>query len=305
LKEVGVVGVKMPVGFAYYNKKPVVVVPSFDVFVDLPAHQKGIHASRHYEIISEVLEKFSGRTYKLENICGNIALELFRRHKSISRARVKARGEAVIGKTTPKTGKLSYEPCTLTASATAFKAPDGSVTLERRVGVGVKGVTACPCAQEILAENVRRKMVRNRFSPKGFRWILKDIPLPTHMQRSLGIVNTEVPSGYEMDALSLVDVVEKSMSASSYGLLKRKDEAELVMKAIGNPLFAEDSIRLMMKHFAETFRELPDSVMVVFKLRSEESIHKHDFVAHRAITLGDIRKELGLKGKTSKASSKG
>ena len=56
LERVGVSGVKMPIGFVYFENKPTLVVPTFSAYINLPANQKGIHASRNYEIITEVLD---------------------------------------------------------------------------------------------------------------------------------------------------------------------------------------------------------------------------------------------------------
>lgn len=288
LERVGVTGVKMPIGFVYFEDKPVLVVPSFSAYINLPATRKGIHASRNYEIITEVLEEFAGKTYKLENVCSEIAKELLRRHEYANRSEVKAVGEAIIEKLTPKTEMITYEPCMIIASAKAKKNSKGDIKTKKMVGVGVRGITACPCAQEMLRETFSE----NLDLPKK---VFKEIPWATHMQRAYGLIVTEVPEGFKIDASKLVWIVEKSMSAPSYGLLKRSDEVEIVKKAIENPRFVEDCVRFMMKYFAESFSELPDNIAVRFKQRSAETIHKHDFVAERKTTLGEIRKELGLR----------
>ncbi len=291
LERVGVTGVKMPIGFVYFEDKPVLVVPSFSAYINLPATKKGIHASRNYEIITEVLEEFAGKTYKLENVCSEIAKELLKRHEYANRSEVKAVGEAIIEKLTPKTEMVTYEPCTIIASAKARKNSGGDIKTKKMVGVGVRGITACPCAQEMLKETFNE----NLSLPENLKKVFEEFPWATHMQRTYGLIVTEVPEGFKIDASKLVWIVEKSMSAPSYGLLKRSDEVEIVRKAIENPRFVEDCVRFMMKYFAESFPELPDHIVVRFKQRSAETIHKHDFVAERKTTLGEIRRELGLR----------
>jgi len=301
LGRVGVVGVKMPVGFTFFKKKPVIVIPTFDIFIDLPASQKGIHASRNYEITTDVLSKFTGKTYKLENICNDIAITLLKSHRYASRAEVKAEGEAVIEKHTPKTGMISYEPCNLTALAVAERRRRGGCTVRKMIGVSVTGITACPCAQELLRDASRREIIDHfSLSKETVNKILESLPLATHMQRSQGLIITEVPAGIEIDVSRLVDIVENSMSASSYGLLKRAEEAELVRRAVRNPRFVEDCIRFMMKNFAKSFPNLPDSTVVTFKQVSNESVHKHDFMAERTINLRELRKTLRVSGKHGK-----
>ena len=283
LDKVGIIGVKMPIGFIYLGEHPTLIVPKFSVYVNLPKNQRGIHASRHYETIVEGLEKFAGKTYKLEDVCKHIVEELLNKHNYVTYAEVKAIGEAMIKKTTPKTGMISYEPCKIFALASAYKKSGDTIIIKKKIGVLVEGITSCPCAQEMLKEEFNQKNTRC----KGF---LEDFPWATHMQRSYGLIVMDVPDGFNVDAFKLVKIIEDSMSSSSYGLLKRIDEAELVKQAINKPRFVEDCIRFMMEGFIKEFKSLPDNVTVKFKQRSKETIHKHDFVAEKLITVGELKK---------------
>jgi GTP cyclohydrolase-4 len=300
LQKVGVVGVKTPIGYVSFDGKPLVIVPTFDIFIDLPSRFKGIHASRSYEVIPEILGRHAGQTYKLEDICAVIAGELLHHHRYATRSEVKAYGEVILEKPTPKLGRISYEACDLTARAVGRRNTDGKVDVRRQIGVGLTGLTACPCAQEILRDFSRRRVVGVEGIPKEVaREVLESTPIATHMQRSYGSIVTEVPEGFELDAARIANVIEDSMSAPTFGLLKRADEAEVVRMATERPRFVEDCIRHMMRNFMRSFPEFPDSVVVEFRVRSSESIHKHDLVARRRITLGEIRHELrrGPRGK--------
>ncbi|MCX8176006.1 MAG: GTP cyclohydrolase MptA [Candidatus Bathyarchaeota archaeon] len=287
LDKVGIVGVKMPIGFIYFGEHPTLVIPTFSVYVNLPGNQRGIHASRHYETIVEGLEKFAGKTYKLEDVCKHIVEDLLNRHNYVTYAEVRAVGEAMMKKTAPKTGMVSYEPCKIFALASAYKKSDGTIFTKKKIGVLVEGITACPCAQEMLKEEFNKKNTQY----KGF---LKDFPWATHMQRSYGLIIMDVPDGFSIDAFKLVKIIEESMSSSSYGLLKRVDEAELVKRAVNKPRFVEDCIRFMMKNFIKEFKNLPDNVSVKFKQRSKETIHKHDFVAEKLVTVGELKKVINV-----------
>ena len=59
LTRVGVTGVKKLLQLERPNKRPIILLPTFDAFVDLPNNQKGVHMSRNPEAISEVLETVS------------------------------------------------------------------------------------------------------------------------------------------------------------------------------------------------------------------------------------------------------
>jgi GTP cyclohydrolase-4 len=100
------------------------------------------------------------------------------------------------------------------------------------------------------------------------------------------------PQGYIVDLTDIIKVIEESTSAPTYELLKRPDELAMVIKALENPRFVEDSIRYMAQGILETFGELPDATHVTMKMRSAESIHKHDMVAVRHATLGILRSEM-------------
>ena len=300
INKVGLLNIKMPINFIRSRHKQITVTPTFDVFVDLPAYQKGIHPSRNYEVITEVLANFVDGTFKLEDTCANITRELLARHEYASRAEVKAFGEAVFERKTPHTGTLTFESCEIMASAILERNSDGAASSTKRVGVGITGMTACPCTQEIVRAYIRERLRgEHGLATAQVEDILEGIPVATHVQRSYGSIMMEVPADLDVDVMRLIDVIESGMSSATFELLKRSDEATLVLNALGQPRFVEDSIRHMMKSFIEEFVEMPDSIGVTFYQRNEESIHRHDIVAERVTTLGRIREELGQR--TSRA----
>jgi GTP cyclohydrolase-4 len=293
INKVGLIGIKMPIHFLYSQGKRILIIPTFDVFINLPANQKGIHPSRNYEVITEVLSKYQDRTYKLEDVCSLIAEELLKRHKYASWAEVKAQGEAVYEKRTLKTKTTSFESFNIMAKAVLIRKLNAPPSLLKTVGVGVTGMTACPCTQQILRNSIRARLEEeNSLSEGNVNGIVRDIPIATHVQRSYGSIMMEIPDGAEIDVMRLVEVIENSMSSSTFELLKRPDEVELVINALNRPRFVEDCIRYMIKGFVEEFSDLPDYVKIHFFQRNEESIHRHDIMAERRVTLGKIRSEL-------------
>ena len=87
----------------------------------------------------------------------------------------------------------------------------------------------------------------------------------------------------------LIDIVEASMSAPTYGLLKRPDEGKLVEMAHRNPKFVEDVVREVLERLRARYPKMPDSAWVRVKSESEESIHKHNAFAERSTTFGELR----------------
>ena len=87
-------------------------------------------------------------------------------------------------------------------------------------------------------------------------------------------------------------MVEGSMSSEIYELMKRPDELSVVEKAHRNPRFVEDCVREMVRALLEAHPELPDDAFLMARQENFETIHRHNVVAERYGTLGEIRSEL-------------
>jgi MptA/FolE2 family GTP cyclohydrolase len=87
--------------------------------------------------------------------------------------------------------------------------------------------------------------------------ILDLVPIATHNQRGRGTLL--VGTAEELDAEELVAIVEESMSAPVYELLKRPDELFVVEHAHLRPRFVEDSVRVALKGLLDTHPGLSDS----------------------------------------------
>ena len=151
--------------------------------------------------------------------------------------------------------------------------------LKKMIGVEVIGMTACPCAMETVREQYRGKVVFE-----------DDLPVITHNQRNIATLLIEVPEEYDVEANDLIDLVESSFSSPTYEVLKRSDEALVVLRAHQQPKFVEDVVRTMLTKVLERYAELPDDVLVTVRSESEESIHKHNAFAERVSRLGELRR---------------
>lgn len=273
LSRVGVTGVKKLV----YIKRPNMknansLVVKMDLFVDLPASQKGSHMSRNLELVSEIIDmNLQKPVTDLESFCAQTAKLLLKKHEYATFSEVKAEADYFLERTYPS-GKKGLEPYKLVAEARAKNTGE----VKKLIGVKVIGMTACPCAMEVI-----RKI-------DGYKD--KDVP-PTHNQRNITTLMVEVPGDDKsVDANDLINIVEKSFSSPTYGILKRREEGQLVFNAHKNPKFVEDVVRDILSTILEKYKVLPDDVVVVVKSESEESIHKHNAFAERFTTLGELRK---------------
>jgi GTP cyclohydrolase-4 len=273
ITRVGVTGVKKVVHVKRPNRE--VVHPlnvTMDLFVDLPASQKGSHMSRNLELVSEIIDKNLKETVPdLETFCANTAQELLKKHEYASFSEIKAKADYFLDVIYPS-GKQGVEPYTLVAEARANSSGD----VKKLIGVKAIGMTTCPCAMEVVKKLTSRELAA---------------PAPTHNQRNIGTLMIEVPHNlHSVDADDLIHIVEKSFSSPTYSILKRKEEAELVLKAHRKPKFVEDVVRDMLSAILHQYKSLPDDVIVVARSESEESIHKHNAFAERITTLGELRK---------------
>ena len=82
------------------------------------------------------------------------------------------------------------------------------------------------------------------------------------------------------------------MSSPIYELLKRPDELFVVEHAHLQPRFVEDSVRYALSATLERYPELADGDFVHSRQVNLETIHRHDVLAERSSTVGELRAEL-------------
>ena len=89
------------------------------------------------------------------------------------------------------------------------------------------------------------------------------------------------------------------MSSPIYELLKRPDELFVVEHAHLQPRFVEDSVRYALSATLDRYPELADGDFVHSRQVNLETIHRHDVLAERSSTVGELRDELA--GRTTAA----
>lgn len=274
ITKVGVTNVRKPVQVARPDKV-VTLTATLDVFVDLPWDQRGAHLSRNLEAVSEIVDEgVRNPVSSLEDLAARIAKKLIEKHEYATLGEAWIRADYFLEKRTPM-GRQSLEPYGLVARASATRG--SSVVVRKWIGVEVVGMTACPCAMETIREE----------NPSYAS--LKGVPIITHNQRNRTTLVVEEPEGMDLEADELIDLVESSMSAPTYEVLKRPDEGRVVEEAHGKPRFVEDVVREVLGRLLAAHGAFPDDAEVRVRSESEESIHKHNAVAERVATFGELR----------------
>jgi GTP cyclohydrolase I/GTP cyclohydrolase-4 len=262
----------------------------FECVVDLGPSQKGAHMSRFEEGVNDAIGEvvLGEATFKVETLAEQIA-QLVRTRQGARRAEVTVEARFPEHKPAPVSGIQTQEIYTLHGSAICTEAGT-----RRLIGVTAQGMTACPCAQELVAASARERLEEQGFDTETIDRIFEAVPVATHNQRGLGTlyIGCTEQCEDEIDAPTLVNIVEQSMSSEIYELMKRSDEAHVVEKAHRRPRFVEDCVREMVRGVIESFPALDGRAFVSARQVNLETIHQHNVVAERFGTLGEIRREL-------------
>ena len=264
----------------------------FECVVDLGSDQKGAHMSRFEEVVNDAINGvvLGESTFKVETLAEHIA-QLVRERQGARRAEVNVEARFPEHKPAPLSGIKTQELYTLHGSAISSR-----LGTRRLIGVTAQGMTACPCAQELVAGAARERLEAEGFDADEIERIFDAVPVATHNQRGLGTLMigcTELCDD-EIDAATLLAIVESSMSSEIYELMKRSDEAHVVEKAHRRPRFVEDCVREMVRGVVDAFPALDDRAFVSARQVNLETIHQHNVVAERFGTLGEVRGELAI-----------
>jgi GTP cyclohydrolase IV len=261
-----------------------------DCFVDLGPKQKGAHMSRFEEVVNDVIgEVVLGESgFKAEQLAQHIA-ERVRERQDALRAEVTIAARYPEHKPAPVSGIATQEIYTLYGSAVASERGT-----RRLVGVAAQGMTACPCAQQIVAGRSRERLSADGFTDDEIERIFDAVPVATHNQRGLGTLHIGCPEGCdtELEADVMLRIVENSMSSEIYELMKRSDEGAVVEKAHRRPRFVEDCVREMIRGVVDELDGLRSNAFISARQENLETIHQHNVVAERFGMLEELRHEL-------------
>jgi GTP cyclohydrolase I/GTP cyclohydrolase-4 len=285
LSRAGVTGVTKAIRILGGDGVERLIHADIECTVDLDRDQKGVHMSRFPELFEEAIEEVVLTEARLvEALAEHIARHIVQRQRAL-RAEVKIVARYPVERRTPVTGLATQELFSLIGIAAAREN-----TVRRVVGVEATGINACPCAQGLVRNRATERLLEAGFDGVDVERILELVPLATHNQRGRGtlFVGTAQP----LNAFDLLRIVESSMSAPIYELLKRPDELFVVEHAHLQPRFVEDSVRISLKGALDALTSLDDDDFLLARQVNLETIHDHDVLAERHGTVGELRAEL-------------
>jgi len=284
LSRVGVRGVSKAIRLRHGGSEKLIAA-ELECTVDLDPARKGAHMSRFAESIEEAIEQVViGEALLAESLAEHIARQVVTRQGAL-RAEVKIVARYPVERRTPVTGLPTQELISIIGIAAATPA-----RVRRVVGVEANGINACPCAQGLVRGRASERLLEAGFGDDDIERILELVPLATHNQRGRGTLLVGTTS--TLNAETLAEIVERSMSAPVFELLKRPDELFVVEHAHLQPRFVEDSVRAALHETLSHYAELDDDDFVLSRQINLETIHAHDVVAERSGTVGELRREL-------------
>jgi GTP cyclohydrolase IV len=285
LTRAGVTGVQKAIRIRHEGREKTFAA-EISCTVDLDPAQKGVHMSRFPELFGEAIDEVViGEAFLVETLAEHIARHIVDRQDAL-RAEVRIEAQYPLARRTPVSGLATQEIATLIGIASASPG-----RVRRVVGVEAWGIMACPCAQGLVRGAAAERLLDAGFAGSDVERILELVPLATHNQRGCG--SLLVGTNASINAERLVAIVEHSMSSPVYELLKRPDELFVVEHAHLQPRFVEDAVRHALAATLEQHPDLADDDFVSARQLNLETIHRHDVVAERSGTVGELRGELG------------
>lgn len=246
-----------------------------EILINLPADVRGIHMSR----LEQGITQLHHRKF-MDLLEYGLALgEKILHGQRVQTCSIALEGQVPILRQTPVSKQTSVDTVDITATTRFTRKNGDRPEIEAMVGAALCHLTACPCT---MAYN------QFLFSPKD-----PSSPLATHSQRSKTELLIESDLSASPPAPSfpkLIDCLASTLHVAQ-DLLKRPDEAELVLKAHQQPQFAEDVVRETARAVGRSFGDyLPISTRVIIKSLSLESIHIHNVRCGLETSLEEILK---------------
>jgi len=259
---------------------PLALDLTLDLLVSIGDERRGAHLSRNIEALDLGELLVEERPRSLEDYLKSVARRLLDLHDYAYKAEARAK--------TVYYARLEY------VNITGLEPVDVDVRVEvSRSGeelwstrVTVAGMSVCPSAQETIAR------------------LTGGSPAPSHVQR-VYLSGRATTRGEMVRIEDVAAALSQSFSAPAFTLLKRMDEARLVLEAHRNPKFAEDIAREALLNMARILSsKLNGDAVLEAEVVSLESIHPHNVYAYARGTLRSLLHHLeGSLRKSSRNSN--
>jgi GTP cyclohydrolase I len=209
INKVGVKGVRYPITLRTpgHSSGSMTTVATINMYVALPAEEKGTHMSRFLEVLNEHHQSLSSTT--INKVC-----KAMKERLKAKEAHLELSFPYFIDKKAPVTGQPGKLDIDVTFEMTSNGVDDFIL------GIKVPATSLCPCSKEISAYGA-------------------------HNQRCEMTVRVRIRDGELLWIEELFDMIEQCASTQVFPVLKRPDEKWVTERAYENPKFVEDIVRDM------------------------------------------------------------
>lgn len=294
INKVGVRNIEIPVWVLDHDSDYISSIANVSSYCDLVESVKGIHMSRILRTINEVF--LPERKEIITSLATEVVMKL-REAQGAEEAFFKAKFKYPLYQHSPSTNLSSPEIINVTIETVA-----NSQGQRKFMTVELVGMSLCPCSKEM-------SLLRNNITEEEFQELAKlPIDLQTkvfsagfgaHNQKSFVKVTVELSDEF-INIEDIVDIINNSVSARTFSVLKRPDEKYVTevsylggyydenfkfceVKGTG-PKFVEDIVRDVANILnGELDKRIKDYVVVV---RNQESIHSNDIEAVAILNAG-------------------
>lgn len=276
IERVGMSDIEMPVLLRLPGETPFRIPARIEAFVSLDNPQaKGIHMSRLYEELTEVLKKESVSLKALKHILQGFV----KSQEGISHnGYVKIAFELPLERKALVSEKVGWRHYPV-----YFEGRMDGEELAFYMGVQVAYSSTCPCSAALakqIIENQFDESFQGRDSltlAEGKRWLKENsLSATPHAQRSYADVKVKLDTGtIAPEAVELIDMIESALKTSVQAAVKREDEQEFARLNGQNFMFCEDACRRLKK----ALNSEPRILDYFIKVDHRESLHPHNAVS--------------------------
>lgn len=303
LDEVGVTGIVRGIQLGADGSP---ATARFDVAAQLRSDMRGAHMSRFHEAIDHALTLVGDDGHAVGSLAVLAAVVATRASHLQDAPRAWSKISATIAspRVSPATSRRTIDPFDTWARVDVFRANNEHTSARTLLTLGVRatGMTACPCAQNMVRASAEAELTARGIARDTIELLLNTLPIATHNQRSTGELELVIPSDgavtEPVEPEMLANIIRSSMSAQTHELLKRSDELAVVEHAHANAMFVEDCVRALLAQVATDPHiascDLPPDTVIRVSQTNHESIHAHDVIASRSIALCELRSELNI-----------
>jgi GTP cyclohydrolase-4 len=127
----------------------------------------------------------------VEKLCSQVARKLLDHHEYADRTEVMMDSQFMVKRETPVSRTRCHEVVDVHARAVAVR-NDSNPYVRKTIGAEVTGMTACPCAQNIVKDHAILVLKELGIDDATIEKFLNDVPMATHNQRGRGFLCIEL-----------------------------------------------------------------------------------------------------------------